>query len=72
MRNARQTCRPALTANEKGSATGTLTVPGELAASSTSDQCVQVSWSDITLTIGSQTFNVPGVSDEYDSTGSFC
>jgi hypothetical protein len=61
-----------LTVNGTGQATGTLTIPLEVDASTTGNECVQVSWTNITLTVGGTTFNVAPVSNQYDSTGSFC
>jgi hypothetical protein len=62
-----------LTSDKNGNVTGTLTIPGQIDASIPDNRaCVQVSWLLITLTIGSITVALPDVSDQFDSTGSFC
>jgi len=61
-----------LTSDKNGNVTGTLTIPGSIDASTPGSECVQVSWTDITLTIGSLTVHLPDVVGQYDSTGSFC
>lgn len=63
---------PTLTSQKNGQLTGTLTIPGEVDASADGSECVQMSWSAITLTVGGLAVNLPTVSNQYDSTGSAC
>lgn len=63
---------PTLTSQKNGQLTGALTIPAEVDASSDGSECVQMSWSGITLTVGGLTANLPTVSNQYDSTGSAC
>jgi hypothetical protein len=62
-----------LTSDKNGHVTGTLTFPGDVQGSIPDNlACAQVSWTQITLTFGSQSVALPDVSGQFDSTGSFC
>jgi hypothetical protein len=61
-----------LTSDAHGQVTASLTIPANLAASTDGSECVQMSWTSISLTVGTIVVNVPDVSNAYDSTGSFC
>jgi hypothetical protein len=64
---------PMLISDKNGQVSGTLTIPGIVGARIPDDlACVQVSWTQVTLTFAGQAVALPDVSGQFDSTGSFC
>jgi hypothetical protein len=62
-----------LSSDKNGNVTGTLTIPGRVIGVIPDNlACVEISWTNTTLNFSGQTVPIVDVSQQFDSTGSFC